>query len=316
LVVIDEVQKVPSLLDVVQDAIDRRLARFVLSGSSARRLRHGANVNLLPGRVVALRLDPLALSEHSTRSLEQHLFFGDLPGVATTEDHSDCNEDLRSYVVSYLDAEVRAEAMVRNLGAFARFLELAASESGHVVNLRRLSRQLGIAHTTVAAHYQILEDCLIGERIGPLLGGPRKKLVKSHKWLLFDMGVRRVAAGEGVRPTRERLGELFEQYVGLELLRCLRVSGTDSRLHFWRDADGPEIDWVIKREDGELVPIEVKWTSSPIGRDIRHLLAFQRDYPRARQGYLVCRISRPALLAPGIKAWPWQRIDEIVFEPE
>lgn len=312
LVVLDEIQKVPALLDVVQDLIDRERANFVLCGSSARKLRQGPHANLLPGRVVVLRLDPFVLLERSSGSLEQHLLYGDLPGIAALERDRDRETDLRSYVTTYLEEEVRAEALVRNLGAFARFLELAAAWSGHIVNLRKLSQEIGVAHTTIASHYQVLEDCLIGERIAPLSESrTRKKLTRSSRWLFFDLGVRRLAADEGTRLPRERLGFLFEQYIGLELLRLARLSDEPIRLRFWRDPDGPEVDWIIDRED-RLTPVEVKWTAAPTARDIRHLRLFLAEYPRADSAYVVCQTPRRMKLADRVWAVPWQECDGLV----
>ena len=138
LVVLDEVQKVPVILDVVQDLIDREKANFILTGSSARKLRRGAQINLIPGRIVAFRMDPFSLAEVPTDDLNDRLFYGSLPGIISVSARSDREDDLESYVTTYLEEEIRAEAAVRNLGDFARFLELAASESGGIVNLRKL----------------------------------------------------------------------------------------------------------------------------------------------------------------------------------
>ncbi len=312
LVVLDEVQRVPILLDVVQDLIDRKIAKFVLTGSSARKLRRGTNVNLLPGRIVALRLDPFSQAELALSSLKQHLLYGDLPGIAALDNNDDREMDLSSYVTTYLEEEVRAEALVRNLGSFARFLELAASESGNIINLRKLSREIGVAHTTIASYFQILEDCLILDRISPITKSmTRKKLTKSQKFLFFDLGVRRLAATEGTRLAPERMGALFEQYIGLELLRRSRLSNKRSKICFWRDADGPEVDWVIESED-RYTPVEVKWTSTPRARDIKHLRTFLTEYPQAEFGYVVCRTPRKMKLAEGLYALPWQDCADLI----
>lgn len=309
LVILDEVQKVPELLDVVQDAVDRELAQFVLCGSSARRLRRGG-ANLLPGRVVTVRLDPLSLEEvpEAAPHLEQLLYHGSLPGIWTVPDPSDREVDLESYVQTYLEQEVRSEALVRSLGSFARFLELAALESGRPVSFRSLSQEVGVSHTTISSYYSILEDCLIAERIDPLTRSTtRKKLSRSCRYMFFDLGVRRRAAREGTQLGPERLGQLFEQFVGLELLRRVRRLGPGASLQFWRDPDGPEVDWVLGLE-GSLYPVEVKWTGTPRSRDIRHLKVFLDEYPEAETGYLVCRIRRPQRLEDRIHAVPWTGI--------
>lgn len=315
LIVLDEVQKVPEILDVAQDLIDRQKANFVLTGSSARKLRRGTQINLLPGRVVALRLDPLILAETGARPLKDLLLYGSLPGVLRAEREGDREIDLKSYVTTYLEEEVRAEAIVRNVGVFSRFLEYAASESGQTVNFRKLSQEIGVAHTTIISYYQILEDCLVAERIEPLTKSKtRKKLTKSEKYVFFDLGVRRLASGEGPELPRESWGRLFEQWAGLELLRCARLSEKRIRIRFWRDPDGPEIDWVIEGGN-RYVPVEVKWTDHPSEKDVRHLSVFLREYPSAKTAYLVCRIPRRMKLAENIVAIPWQEIDRLILVP-
>jgi len=312
LVVLDEVQRVPALLDVAQDAIDRKAARFVLTGSSARKLRRGGNVNLLPGRLVTLRLDPLSLRERSEPNLRSLLLYGSLPGIRADRTNADRETDLRSYVETYLEEEIRAEALVRNVGTFARFLELAGLESGNIVSFRGLSQELGVAHTTVAAFYEILEDCLVTERVDPLTRSrTRKKLTKSSRYLIFDLGVRRLCANEGTRLHRDRLGQLFEQFVGLELIRQCRSRAPETRVLFWRDPDGPEVDWIVERR-AELRPIEVKWTDAPAARDARHLETFLDEYHEASRGFIVCRTPRPARISDRITAIPWQELDAVL----
>jgi len=311
LVILDEVQKVPVILDVVQDLIDRGKANFILTGSSARKLRRGAQVNLIPGRIVAFRMDPFSLQEFPAKDLNERLFYGSLPGILAVETRSDREIDLESYVTTYLEEEIRAEAAVRNLGDFARFLELAASESGGIINLRKLSQEIGVSHTTIGAYYQILEDCLIAERIEPLTQSKtRKKLTKSKKYLFFDLGVRRLAAHEGTRLPRGNLGMLFEQFIGLELLRFVHINGRGAKVRFWRDPDGPEVDWIIDN-DGCYAPLEVKWTDSPTSSDVRHLEVFLSEYKSAKAGFLVCQVPRKARLSEKVFALPWQAIDEV-----
>ncbi|HLD82693.1 MAG TPA: ATP-binding protein [Candidatus Omnitrophota bacterium] len=312
LIILDEVQKIPVILDVVQDLIDREKANFILTGSSARKLRRGAKINLLPGRVVAFRIGPFSLREFPAKNLNERLIYGSLPGILALEDLTDRETDLEAYVTTYLEEEIRAEAVVRNLGDFARFLELAASESGGIINLRKLSQEIGVSHTTIGAYYQILEDCLIAERVEPLTQSKtRKKLTKSEKYLFFDLGVRRLAAREGEKLSRDTMGEIFEQFIGLELLRTIHTKGQGVKVRFWRDPDGPEVDWVID-SGGAYTPLEVKWTDNPKTNDIRHLEVFLSEYKTAKTGYLVCQVPRKAKLSDKITAIPWQSIDEVI----
>lgn len=314
LVVLDEVQKVPAILDVVQDLIDRKVALFVLTGSSARKLRRHAQTNLLPGRVTVLHLDPFGMKECPDRTLEERLLDGALPGIISVPNPKDREQDLAAYVTTYLEEEIRAESAVRHLGNFARFLELAAAESGGIINLRKLASEVGVAHTTIGGYYQILEDCLIAERIEPLTSSTtRKKLTRSNRYLFFDLGVRRAAAREGHRPPNSQWGIIFEQFVGLELLRFFRTQRRQVNLRFWRDPDGPEVDWVLAC-DGTYLPIEVKWTDSPTAGDARHLNCFMKEYPTFGQGYVVCRVPRKTKISDHVMALPWQIfLDEVAL---
>jgi len=313
LVVLDEVQKVPGIMDVVQEIIDRNEAQFILTGSSARKLKRGGDVNLLPGRLVVRRLDPFVYQETVYGDITRHLLYGSLPGIFQTKDDEDKETDLRSYVETYLEEEVRAEALVRHMGHFHRFLEYAGLESGNIVSFRALSQDIGVSHTTIAAYFQILEDCLVAERIEPITHSTtRKKLTKSSRYLLFDLGVRRLCAGEGIMLTPDRLGQLFEQYVGLELAWNARLLGS-YKVRYWRDPDGPEVDWVLEKHRS-YIPIEVKWTDSPNRRHAKHVLTFIGEYPESEKGYIVCRTNKPVQLHPQVTAIPWEEINSIFTE--
>ena len=218
---------------------------------------------------------------------------------------------LDAYVTLYLEEEIRTEAIVRNVANFARFLELAASESGQVVNYSKLSQVIGVAHTTIAEYYQILEDCLIAERIEPLTTSKtRHKLSKSNKYLLFDMGLRRLAAKEGEKLSNERMGQLFEQLIGLELVKQTQFSSKKISIKYWRDTDGPEVDWVIDKQD-HYIPLEVKYTSNPNQSDIKHLKTFLNEYNNTELAYVVCQIPRKRKLFERIYAIPWQDVPDL-----
>jgi predicted AAA+ superfamily ATPase len=143
----------------------------------------------------------------------------------------------------------------------------------------------------------------------------RKKLTKSEKYLFFDLGVRRLAAREGTKLPRETMGLLFEQFIGLELLRASHIMGRGARIKFWRDPDGPEVDWIVD-EDGLCTPVETKWTESPKPGDIRHLEVFLSEYKSGKKGFLVCRIPRKMKLSEKVIALPWQSISEVVHDSE
>ena len=307
-VALDEIQKVPAIMDAVQILIDEKTAIFILTGSSARRLR-----NLLPGRVIKYHLDPLTLTELASTSwnLEDMISYGSLPGIVSLDDRNAREEELGSYVSIYLEEEIRKEALVRNVAAFSRFLQLACIESGNIVSFRNLSQEIGISHTSISEYYRILEDCMIAQRIDPITKSlTRKRLSKSSKYLIFDLGVRRFGAMEGLSPPREKLGQLFEQWVGLELKRQFQFHTVPLQLHFWHDHAGPEVDWVINQSN-RYIPIEVKWTKTPALTDARHLLKFLSEYPDTKKGYIICNTPRPMQLSDTILALPWEQLGTV-----
>ncbi|HEY9054683.1 MAG TPA: ATP-binding protein [Rectinemataceae bacterium] len=336
-VFIDEVQMVPELFNAIQILYDsdKTAFRFILCGSSARRLK-ATGANLLPGRSILHRLYPLINEEYDRearlfgeefsplileralerevnfwhfpeRALEDRLAFGDLPGIAALDDMEARREVLQSYAAIHLEGEIRREANLRDLPAFLRFLKLAAVNSGSMVNLQGLSKEVGISAPTVRAYYQLLEDMFIGFTVPSFSGSERKSLVSAGRFYFFDMGVRNASAGIRIDESIVSLdpGHFFEQWVGMELYRKLSYAG-EGRLSHYRTRGGAEIDFVLERDE-EWIPIEAKWTQSPSLKDARHLRSFIEDSKgRARKGYIVCRCSRPQQLDEHITAIPWQ----------
>ncbi len=320
LIIIDEVQKVPEIIDVAQGLIDREQARFILTGSSARKLknRDSGDPNLLPGRVVKLQLDALVLSElpGPLPKIEDILLYGQLPHICLADNDLDKEEDLQSYVDIYLEEEIRQEALVRNLSAFSRFLELAALEAGKAINIAKLSQEIGVNVHLINEYFQILEDCLIVDKILPIANSSsRRRLSKAPKYLFFDLGVRRICAKEGSRLSETSLGMYFEQFVGIELNRYLRLRNENFSLRYWHDHNGAEVDYVIEMHH-EFLAIEVKWTHNPSSRDCRHLLKFMAEYPCKNMAYVVCRISRRRMLSERIMALPWQELASVLEKAE
>jgi uncharacterized protein len=333
-VFVDEAQAVPSIFDAVQHLYDgdKNRWRFVLCGSSARKLRR-TGTNLLPGRSILHRLYPLTLVEHPAdqpsispslcplplpwpapsppenpfpaSDLIARLAYGELPGVvaAAEEDRADL---LRTFAYVHLEEEIRREAMVKDWGAFARFLQFAATESGQILNYAAVSQESGVSQPTVKSYYQLLEDMFVGFRIPAFSKSPRKNLLSTPKFLFFDLGVRHAAAGLPPSPDIVKVnpGPSFEQWVGIELWKRLQYLEY-GRLHHFRTKDGAEVDYIIERKN-TLIPLEVKWTERPTVRDARHLLTFLAEHHgKARRGFVVCRCRRPMQLHEKITALPW-----------
>lgn len=329
-VFVDEAQNVPSVFDAVQHLYDtdRERWRFVLCGSSARKLRR-SGANLLPGRSFVHRLFPLVLPERPApgrhpqatspvpidpvpgdeprfpgADLISRLGHGELPGVvhAAPEDRAAL---LSAYAVLHLEEEIRREALVRDWGGFARFLQLAARESGGIVNHASVSRDAGISQPTVKSHYQLLEDMFIGVTVPAWSGSPRRSLLTSPRFYFFDNGVRNAAAGlvPGADAVLANPGPAFEAWVAMELWKRLQYAG--GALYHLRTRDAAEIDLIVERGT-LLVPVEVKWTEHPDRTDARHLLRFLADHPdRAPRGWIVCRCERPIEVADRVTALPW-----------
>ncbi|MCX7121539.1 MAG: ATP-binding protein [Gammaproteobacteria bacterium] len=313
LIFIDEVQKIPRVMDIAQHLIDDQLAQFILSGSSARKLKTGRELNLLPGRVVAFTMTPLLQDELPKHvSLEDLLLYGSLPGITTELNSDDREADLQSYVTTYLEEEIRAEALVRNVGSFTRFLEVAAGESGKQLNFTKLSQEIGVSDTTIKSYYQILEDCLIASRVDPVIKTQTKRrLIKSPKYLFFDLGVRRACANEGVRLPQHVLGDLFEHYVGNELIHQSELCSRKIKVRYWRDSAGPQVDFVLDVEH-EYIPIEVKWSDKPDRSDVKQLEKFMAEYPEAKLAYVICRSPNRYKITEKIMALPWNEIAGLV----
>ena len=253
--VVDEVQKAPALLDEVHRLIETRGLNFVLSGSSARKLRRGG-VNLLAGRATTVSMFPLVSAELAFDvDVDRTLRFGSLPAAVTEEDPRDY---LRTYAETYLDQEIRAEALTRNLGAFARFLEVAARQNGQAANAASIARDAGVARATVRNHFDVLTDTLIGYWLPAWKLKSANRQVAHSKFYLFDCGVARALSGRLAYPlTPEERGPLLETWIVGEMRAYLGYSGLHYPLHFWRNYHGTEVDVLCETAQG-FVGVEIK----------------------------------------------------------
>ncbi|MBI5480948.1 MAG: ATP-binding protein [Deltaproteobacteria bacterium] len=267
-VLIDEVQRVPALLDVLQAVIDSTPGRFrfLLSGSSARRLR-GGRANLLPGRLHVHYLHPLLACELAGAfSLDRALAHGTLPGIYSEPDPDTRAADLRTYGDTYLREEIQAEALARDLGGYARLLDLVAASSGTILNLRGLCGQAGLAYETARRYVEILEDTLVVFRVPAWSGSDRASLVAHPKLYLFDLGVRNALLRRPLdRPLDDERGLLVEHFVGAELHRRTGTLWPEARVWHFRTSHGAEVDFVLE-VGRELWGIEVKASRNTAGR--------------------------------------------------
>lgn len=293
-VLIDEVQRVPGLLDVVQVLADEapRRFRFLLSGSSARKLRRG-QANLLPGRVHVHHLHPLLERELGQDfDLERVLAHGSLPGIHAESDAEVRAHDLRSYVDTYLREEVQAEALVRDIGAYSRLLDLAAAASGRILNVSALCRDAGIGYETARRYIEVLEDTLILARVPAWSGSDRASLVSHPKLYLFDCGVRNALLRRPLdRCLDDERGLLLEHFVAHELLRRTGALWPELAVFHYRTRHGAEVDFVVE-VGRELWGIEVKASRTVRKGQLAGLASFAERAARVRRKIVVFLGSR------------------------
>ena len=282
-ILIDEVQRVPKLLDIVHTLMEKRSGlQFILCGSSARKLRHGAS-NLLGGRAVYRTMHPLTIDELSDDfDLQLILAYGSLPKIYSTLKQKNIKEAqdlLRAYAITYLREEIKAEALVRNLQGFQNFLDIAAAQYAEQINFSAVSRDCQVALSTVKEYYSILEDTLIGFFLYPYLRSQRKRMSRQPKFYFFDNGVTRALLGSLQDPPNPLdRGRLFEQWIIQETVRMNEYYQKDWKLSFWRTSHGAEADLLISRGTKILYAIECKFNKQPSSTDLSGLRSFHEDH--------------------------------------
>ncbi len=298
LVLIDEVQKVPALLDAIQVVLDSRPKRFrfLLSGSSARKLKRG-QANLLPGRIVSYSMHPLLERElGASFKLERALAHGTLPATWMKKNPADRAELLRSYSDVYLREEVQAEALVRDLGGYARLLDFVAAASGTIVNVNALCRAAEIQHETARRYLDVLEETLVLFRVPAWSGSDRATLVAHPKLYLFDIGVRNALLRRPLdHPLEDERGLLLEHFIAQELHRRTGTLWPEARLFHYRTKHGAEVDFVLE-VGRDLWGIEVKSARTASADMLTGLDSLADRTRRLKRKILVCLTDRRARL--------------------
>ena len=301
---VDEIQRLPVLLDEIHLLLERHKCRFILSGSSARKLRRGGT-NLLAGRAVQRRLFPFVYAEVSEGfDLEEALRFGTLPPVhgKPVEEKIDT---LAAYANTYLREEIQQEGLVRNLGGFARFLDVAAAQCGELMNFSSIARECALPTRTVQAYYEILDDTLVAYRLEPWVKSVRKRLVAHPKFYLFDTGVtnalnRRLASP----PDRATRGRLFQQLMILETQRMVWYLKSEAQLHFWRTNTGAEVDLLVDKRGQPSAAYEIKSGRRIVGADLTGLRSFREEHPKVPCG-VICDAPEEYEI-DGVQVLPWR----------
>lgn len=293
LILVDEIQRIPSLLNTVQYLIDEKYpARFVLTGSSARKLKRGG-ANLLPGRVIEEHLSPLLYWELGEKfDLQKCLTRGTLPEIYLDDTHGP--ETLKSYTNIYIREEIQAESLTRNVGAYARFLELAAGQSGLWINYSKISNDSEVTKDTIRSFYSVLEDTLLSVRLPPFtLTSSHRRISQRDRIFLFDLGVRHAILGlvqKDFTPTE--LGHLFEHWLILQCYYYAQATKRDWRFFSFRTDTGNEVDLVIQTAN-KLVLIEVKSGIRVEKKQLKGLQVFEYLTGKKAEKYIVFQGDKP-----------------------
>lgn len=295
-VVIDEIQRVPELLNEVHRLIENQQRRFLLTGSSARKLKR-QGVNLLAGRARQSELFPLTYHEITKFNLSRYLQYGGLPMVALSDEPE---EDLDAYVHTYLEEEIKAEALVKNLPAFSRFLQLSALTSGTTLNYASIANDAGVSNVTLKEYYQILEDSFLGFSVLPWRHSIKRKAIATARFYYFDTGVKNKLSGISTIPEKTDIfGQAFEHFIAMELRAYLSYFRKKLPLCFWRTSEGHEVDFII----GDKLAIEVKSTKNITSKHLKGL-RYLMEEQKLEKYYLISQ-DPIARKENGIYILPW-----------
>ena len=260
-VIIDEIQKLPKLLDVVHSLIESTPIFFVMTGSSARKLKYGG-ANLLAGRAFVYHLFPFSYLELGAKfNLENALCWGMLPKVQTLESDEEKSRFLQAYAYTYLKEEIWAEQFIKKLEPFRRFLEVSAQCNGKIINYSNIARDVGVDDKTIKEYFAILEDSLVGFFLEPFQHSFRKRLSAKLKFYYFDTGVARSLARVLSLPLNDRTsayGDVFEHFIILECLKLASYEKPEFRFSYLRTKDDAEVDLIVERPGEKLLFIEIK----------------------------------------------------------
>ena len=298
-VIIDEIQKLPVLLDEVHWLHENYGTRFALCGSSARKVRHG-HANLLGGRALRFELHGLVSVELGDAfDLQQVLNQGYLAGIFGRRHH---RKLLRSYVADYLKEEIVAEGLTRNLPSFSEFLTVAALDDTGVVNFSNIARECAVSPPTVRNYYEILVDTLLGRFLPAFRFRPKRRVQAAAKFYFADVGVVNALARRGeVQPRTEVFGKAFENWVFHELAAYLDYADRDDEISYWRLSSGSEVDFVVGRAK---LAIEVKGTALVKPHHLRALQQFKQEYPSCNRRIVVSLDAAPRKTNDGIEILP------------
>lgn len=305
-VVIDEIQKLPRLLDEVHRLIEERHIRFLLTGSSARKLRRGG-ANMLGGRAWEASFYPLSWAEIPDFDLLRYVNRGGLPKVYLSRFPE---EDLKAYTRLYIHEEVKAEALTRNIENFVRFMDVLALSNGGEINYQNLAGDAGVPPRTIENYISVLKDTLMGFELSPFLATKTRKAITRSKFYFFDIGVvNHVTNRTPISAGNPAFGDAFEHFIVMEARAFLGLAGNQAPLHFWRTKNGFEVDLVI----GNELAVEIKATQQVASRHLRGLRALKEE-GLVRNCAVVSLDPVTRNMEPGIKAVFWKDFLKMLWE--
>jgi predicted AAA+ superfamily ATPase len=302
---LDEVQRLPSLLNTVQALLDSAPQRykFLLTGSSARKLRRG-QANLLPGRIFTYHLGPVVSLEMDHRlDTNQALAHGTLPGILFEPDLKTKEKTLTSYAATYLKEEVQAEALTRNLEGFARFLSVCAEYAGQFLDLSKLAVDAQIARQTAVRYFEVLEDCLIVHRLAPFAKSARRRLVQHPRFYFFDPGVLNGLLGN-FHLSADRTGNLFEHLICSQILSSAAARDQTIKLSAYRTEHGAEVDFILEM-NRETLAIETKASRNIGVNDLRGFASFADFFGKPHRA-MVLYLGKERRKMGAVEIFPWQ----------
>ena len=311
-VLIDEVQRLPSLLNTIQSLLDEKTVpvKFYLTGSSARKLMRG-KANLLPGRIHVYSLHPLTCLEIGRKmDLMTALSTGTLPGIWTETDEKEKTKTLGSYAATYLKEEIQAEALTRNIEGFSRFIFVTAALAGKFLDLAKLASEAQIPRQSAGRYFEILEDTGIVRRCDSFGKTTWRRLVRSPRFFFFDTGVLNGLL-ENFSVSQDRIGMLFEHFIFNQLLDHASSLGKPMRISSYRTEHGAEVDFIVE-QGNKVTALEVK-ASKNVGRsDLRGLKSFS-DYYKKKHNSLIVYLGSTVKMVEGIRVLPWAKLFEEVL---
>ena len=313
-IILDEIQRLPKLLNIVHRMIEKYHQKFALTGSSSRKLKRGG-ANLLAGRAFVNILFPFTYLEIQNQfDIDHALHWGTLPKILSLSSDAERKAYLRSYCLTYIKEEIQAEQIVRNLEPFREFLTVAAQSSGNIINYSSVSRDVGVQVPTVQSYFQILEETYLGLILPHYHRSVRKSQIQSPKFYFFDNGVKKaLEASLDSKPVEgtSQFGDLFESFVIQEIHRLNEYFQRDFRLSFFQTKHGAEVDLVLSK-GRQVILVEIKSTKRVDEIEVRKLARIAHDFGDQTRSFYLSR-DKFQRIVDGVECWFWSDFPKNFF---